>query len=186
MFHSSSGNTVFTETSRTCILHEEVLQDSSTLHYKGTHTETYPENSSPSRIQFYIQKTRSSLIDTTYRGQRDLQSRKKILHLEGKEIFEYFHSFYKTFQRHSRHFSCKTFQGHFRYSRHFRHSSHSRQYFIHPGIPPYYSILQLECIFYTSTGFHRNSTEYQLGHNNFILQRKGDVAICVKLTYSPE
>ena len=33
-----------------------------------------------------------------------------------------------------------------------------------PGFPPFYSILQLECIFYTSTGFHRNSTEYQLRH----------------------
>ena len=33
-----------------------------------------------------------------------------------------------------------------------------------PGILPHYSILQLECIFYTSAGFHRNSTEYQLRH----------------------
>ena len=39
-----------------------------TLHYN-------PENS-PSRIQFYIQKTKSSSsTTTTYRGQRDLQSR---------------------------------------------------------------------------------------------------------------
>ena len=39
-----------------------------TLHYK-------PENS-PSRIQFYMQKTKnSSSTTTTYRGQRDLQSR---------------------------------------------------------------------------------------------------------------
>ena len=52
-----------------------------TLHYN-------PENS-PSRIQFYIQKTKSSssTTTTTYRGQRDLQSRKEILHIEGKEIF---------------------------------------------------------------------------------------------------
>ena len=42
-----------------------------TLHYN-------PENS-PSRIQFYMQKTKSSssTTTTTYRGQRDLQSRKK-------------------------------------------------------------------------------------------------------------
>ena len=33
---------------------------------------------------------------------------------------------------------------------------------VSPGIPPQYSILQLECIFYSSIGFHRNSTEYQL------------------------
>ena len=48
----------------------------------------HPENS-PSRIQFYMQKTKSSssTTTTTYRGQRDLQSRKEILHIEGKEIF---------------------------------------------------------------------------------------------------
>ena len=42
-----------------------------TLHYN-------PENS-PSRIQFYMQKTKSSssTTTTTYRGHRDLQSRKK-------------------------------------------------------------------------------------------------------------
>ena len=66
--------------------------------YKGTHSSTYnlhvhhyttvyPENS-PSRIQFYMQKTKSSSsTTTTYRGQRDLHSRKEILCIEGKEIF---------------------------------------------------------------------------------------------------
>ena len=67
--------------------------------YKGTHSSTYnlhvhnyttvyPENT-PSRIQFYMQKTKSSLstTTTTYRGQRDLHSRKEILRIEGKEIF---------------------------------------------------------------------------------------------------
>ena len=94
----SSGTTVFTETSRTPILHEKVLQDSSTPILQGTHPSTYnlhmhnhttvhPENS-PSRIQFYMQKTKSSLsTTTTYRGQRDLHSRKEILRIEGKEIF---------------------------------------------------------------------------------------------------
>ena len=38
------------------------------------YTTVYPENS-PSRIQFYTQKTKSSLSTTTYRGQRDLHSR---------------------------------------------------------------------------------------------------------------
>ena len=39
---------------------------------------------------------------------------------------------------------------------------------VFPGIPPHSSILQSECIFYnfyrfySSIGFHRNSTEYQL------------------------
>ena len=51
-----------------------------TLHYN-------PENS-PSRIQFYMRKTKSSSsTTTTYRGQRDLHSRKEILCIEGKEIF---------------------------------------------------------------------------------------------------
>ena len=44
---------------------------------------------------------------------------------------------------------------------------------------------QLECIFYSSIGFHRNSTEYQLGnyrHYKHYIQRKGDVAISVKMS----
>ena len=36
---------------------------------------------------------------------------------------------------------------------------------VSPGNPPHYSILRLECIFYSSIGFHRNSTECQL--NNY-------------------
>ena len=60
---------------------------------------------------------------------------------------------------------------------------------VSPGNPPHSSILRLECIFYifySSIGFHRNSTEYQLGNykhyklQTFILQRKGDVVISVK------
>ena len=58
-----------------------------------------------------------------------------------------------------------------------------------PGFSPHYSILQLECIFYTSAGFHRNSTEYQLRHYKLqtfiLLQRKGDVVISVK-TYQSD
>ena len=91
----SSGTTVFTETSRTAILHEEVLQDSSAPILQGysynlhTHTPYIDPENSPSRIQFYMQKTKSSssTTTTTYRGQRDLHSRKEILHIEGKEIF---------------------------------------------------------------------------------------------------
>ena len=88
----SSGNTVFTETSRTAILHEEVLQDSSApilqWYPHTTSIHMHPENS-PSRIQFYMQKTKSSssTTTTTYRGQRDLHSRKETLCIEGKEIF---------------------------------------------------------------------------------------------------
>ena len=52
------------------------------------------------------------------------------------------------------------------------------------------SILQLECIFYSSIGFHRKLHRVPVGQlqtlQTFILQRKGDVAISVKLTDSPE
>ena len=38
--------------------------------------------------EFYMQKTKSSSsTTTTYRGQKDLHSRKEILRIEGKEIF---------------------------------------------------------------------------------------------------
>ena len=51
-----------------------------TLHYN-------PENS-PSRIQFYIQKTKSSSSYYYYiQRAKDLHSRKEILRIEGKEIF---------------------------------------------------------------------------------------------------
>ena len=52
-----------------------------TLHYN-------PGNS-PSRIQFYMRKTKSSSsTTTTYRGQRTFTPEKKfILRIEGKEIF---------------------------------------------------------------------------------------------------
>ena len=60
----------------------------------------------------------------------------------------------------------------------------SRQYYMYPWILTFYSILQLECIFYISTGLHRNSPEYQLRHyklQTYILQRKGDVALSVEM-----
>ena len=64
---------------------------------------------------------------------------------------------------------------------------------VSPGNPPHSSILQLECIFfifYSSIGFHRKLHRVPVGQlqtlQTFILQRKGDVAISVKLTYSPE
>ena len=52
------------------------------------------------------------------------------------------------------------------------------------------SILRLECIFYSSIGFHRKLHRVPVGQlqtlQTFILQRKRDVAISVKLTDSPE
>ena len=74
----------------------------------------------------------------------------------------------------------------------------SRQFYnvpVSPGNPPHSSILRLECIFYnfyrsySSIGFHRKLHRVPVGQlqtlQTFILQRKGDVAISVKLTDSP-
>ena len=54
-----------------------ILQGYPSIHIQPTRAQLHynPENS-PSRIQFYMQKTKSSSsTTTTYRGQRDLQSR---------------------------------------------------------------------------------------------------------------
>ena len=60
----------------------------------------------------------------------------------------------------------------------FKTFSHSRQILPTselPGIPPYYSILWLECIFYTSAGFHRKLHWVPvelLGNFNFFKERE--------------
>ena len=168
----SSGITVFTETSRNCILHEEVQGILHILHS----TFGYPY-----RTPCYMQKTKSSSSslesNSTYRRQRDLRVHPFIL----QDLPKAFQAFQpqdlpRAFQRFQ---IFQTFQS-------FMTSSLSRQYFmfqylpVPPGFPPHYSILQLECIFYifyTSTGFHRNSTEYQLRHykhsTNFHSSKKG-------------
>ena len=69
------------------------------------HTTLHQENS-PSRIQFYMQKTKSSLSTTTTisRGQRDLHSRiqkRNSMHRRQGDLLEYI----LVFQRHSRHSS---------------------------------------------------------------------------------
>ena len=144
----------------------------------------HPENS-PSRIQFYMQKTKSSSSTTiiTYRRQIDLHSRKEILCIEGKEAFQAFQpqDLPKAFQIpdipvfpdipdipdlpvildipviHD----LPAFQV-------------ILQVPVSPGNPPHFSILRLECIFYifykfySLIGFHRNSTEYQ--SDNYKLQ----------------
>ena len=55
---------------------------------------------------------------------------------------------------------------------------------VSPGNPPHSSILQLECIFYSSIGFHRKLyrvpvEQLQTFYKHYILQRKGDVVILV-------
>ena len=138
----------------------------------------------PSRIQFYIQKTKSSSIDTSYRGQRDLQSRKEILHIEGKEIFEYIQSSSSLLQDLPKAFQAfqlqdlpkalqifQTFQLFMIFSLPGNPSCSSAS--STSRVPPHSSILQLKCIFYIPIGFHRNSTEYQLDNTNFHSSKKG-------------
>ena len=105
-----------------------------TLHYN-------PENS-PSRIQFYMQKTKSSSsTTTTYRGQRDLHSRfqkRNSTHRRQGDLLEIHPCVLQdipgipaarpskgTPVRHSRHSSLSSHSRHSSRSRHSRHSSHS-------------------------------------------------------------
>ena len=175
--------TVFTETSRTAILHEEVLQDSSAP--------------IPAPIPAPILHVHITLQS------REFSIQNPILHAEDKELFEY----YITDSRNSTHrrqgdllemHPCvlHDIPG---------NSSCSRDI---PDIPVIHdlpafqailqcssisrestSILRLECIFYSSIGFHRKLHRVPVGQlqtlQTFILQRKGDVAISVKLTDSP-
>ena len=104
----SSGTTVFRETFRTAILHEEVLQDSSAP-IPAPILQGYPSTIHPSTYNLhvhttvqYIQRILHPESNSTCRRQRALRvlllhpegketfipdSRKEILHIEGKEIF---------------------------------------------------------------------------------------------------
>ena len=108
-----------------------------TLHYN-------PENS-PSRIQFYIQKTKSSSSTTVQKFYRVSYMTFQATPV-APETFQTFQSF-------------MTFQP-------------SRQFYnapVSPGNPPHSSILQLECIFYifynfySSIGFHRKLHRVPVG-----------------------
>ena len=148
-----------------------------TLHYN-------PENS-PSRIQFYMQKTRSSSSTATtfQRAKRPSFQKRNSTHRRRGDLLEIhpcvlqdlpmtFQTF-QSFQSFQTSQSFQTLQRHSRHSSHSWPSSLSRQFYkfynvpVSPGNPPHSSILRLECIFYnfySSIGFHRNSTEYQLGN----------------------
>ena len=76
----SSGTTVFTETSRTAILHEEVLQDSSAPILQG-----YPYN--PHITSIHIHQSREFSIQNP------------ILHAEDKELFEYYYYYIQRTKR---------------------------------------------------------------------------------------
>ena len=123
-----------------------------TLHYN-------PENS-PSRIQFYMQKTKSSSSTTTtfQRAKKPSFQKRNSTHRRQRDLLEMHPCvFTKTFQTFQ---SFMTFQP-------------SRQFYnvpVSPGNPLHSSILRLECIFYNSTiptvrlVSTENSTEYQLGN----------------------
>ena len=148
-----------------------------TLHYN-------PENS-PSRIQFYIQKTKSSSSTTTtfQRAKRPSFQERNSMHRRQGDLLEMhpcvLQDLPMTFQAFQ---SFMTFQ-------------------------PFQAILQCSSISRESTSFQHSpirmhilqflqfdwfpqktppSTSWAITDITFILQRKGDVAISVKLTYSPE
>ena len=79
--HRDFQNCYSTRRSPTGFFSSNSSSNSTCAHYITLHYN--PENS-PSRIQFYMQKTKSSsstTTTTTSRGQRDLQSRKEILRI---------------------------------------------------------------------------------------------------------
>ena len=178
--------------------------------YKGTHPSTYnlhvhttlhihPENS-PSRIQFYMQKTESSSStafqkrNSTHRRQGDLlEIHPCVLQdipgtpatspYKGNSSYSSYSSYsrdipvFQTFQAFQ---SFMTFQP-FQAILQIQHcSSISRD-----STPVQHSPIRMHILQFD--WFPENSTEYQLNnYKHYILQRKGDVAILVKLTYSPE
>ena len=170
-------------------------------HTPPTCVHMHPENS-PSRIQFYMQKTKSSSsTTTTYRGQRDLHSRfqkRNSMHRRQGDleihpcvlqdipdipVFLVFPDLPvipdtpETFQTFQSFMTFQPFQA-------------ILQVPVFPGNPPHSSILRLECIFYifykfySSIGFHRKLHQVPVEQlqtlQTFILQRKGDVVISVK------
>ena len=185
----SSGTTVLTETSRTAILHEEVLQDSSAPILHG-----YPYTIHPHTTYTCILQSREFSIQNP------------ILHAEDKELFEYYYYYYyiqrvkrPSFQkrnsthrrqgdllihpcvlqdlprhsRHSRHSSFQSFQTFqlFQTFQSFMTFQPSRQFYklqYLPGIHPITAFSNQNAYFTYSTNSTvrlvstENSTEYQL------------------------
>ena len=165
-----------------------------TLHYN-------PENS-PSRIQFYMQKTKSSSSTTlqeisTHRRQGDLLEMHPCVLQDLPMTFQAFQpqdlpkalQLLQLLQRHSGTFqSFMTFQPFQAILQILHCSSISRE-----STPFQHSPIRMHILhilqFYSSIGFHRKLHRVPVGQlqtlQTFILQRKGDVAISVKLTDSP-
>ena len=154
----------------------KILQLQFQLQYYTCTLHCNPENS-PSRIQFYMQKTKSSSSTTvqfpensTHRRQGDLLE----IHPCVLQDIPGNSSCSRDIQDIPVIHDLPAFPG------------NSTNVPVSPGNPPNSSILRLECIFYSSIGFHRKLHRVPVGPlqtlQTFILQRKGDVAISVKLT----
>ena len=145
-------------------------------------------SSNSTRVPIHIHHTSIQRIlhpesNSTCRRQRAL--RVLLLHPEGKETFSPEKKFYTWKARRSSRnpsmYTTKTFQAFqpqdlskaFQSFMTFQPLQAILQIPVSPGNPPHSSILQLECIFYifckfySSIGFHRNSTEYQLDNTNY-------------------
>ena len=151
-----------------------------TLHYN-------PENS-PSRIQFHMQKTKSSSSTTfqkrnsTHRRQGDLLEIHPCVLQDLPVTFQTFQSFqtFQTFQ------SFMTFQPFQAILQILQCSSISRE-----STPFQHSLIRMHILQFLQFDWfpqklHRVPVEQLQTLQTFILQRKGDVAISVKLRYSPE
>ena len=207
----SSGTTGFTETSRTAILHEEVLQDSSAPILQGyphtyiIHQSTefsiqnpilHPEDKELFEYHYYyIQRTKRPSFqkrNSMHRGQGDLLEIHPYVLQDLPKTFQ-------TFQLFQTFLSFQTFQSFMT----FQSFKAILQVPVSPGIPTHYSILQLEYIFYiffrsySLIGFHRKLHRVPVGQyklQTLHSSKKGrscDTSeMCidkdVKMTYSPE
>ena len=165
-----------------------------TLHYN-------PENS-PSRIQFYMQKTKSSSRyyipvsrNSTHRRQGDLLEMHPCVLQDLPVIFQAFQPQVltkatpvtpiapETFQTFQSFMTFQPFQAILQCSSISRESTPFQHSPIRMHILQFYNS-------YSSIGFHRKLHRVPVGQlqtlQTFILQRKGDVVISVKLIYSPE
>ena len=172
----SSGTTVFTETSRTAILHEEVLQDSSppilqgypytySIHQSTEFSIQNPilcaEDKELFEYYYYIQRAKRPSFqkrNSTHRRQRDLLE----VHLC---ILQDLPKTFQAFQLQDLPKAFQTFQSFMT----FQPLQAILQVPVYPGNPPHSSILQLECTFYifykfySLIGFHRKLHRVPVG-----------------------
>ena len=125
---------------------------------------------------------------------REFSIQNPILHTEDRELFEYYNSMHRRQGDLLEMHPCvlQDIQGNPSYSRDIQDIPVIHDLPAFQAILQCPSILQLECIFYifynfySSIGFHRKLHRVPVGQlqtlQTFILQRKGDVAISVKMS----